>query len=119
MDVLVDVRVMDVVICVMVMEETRNKSRTSYERLRGLCKDKEKWFYVFSNENYVEMYVEDVVGELVNDWNDWVICKVVVFYRRAISRAACERVTFVTNDRGNARKAREENIDVMSVIEWI
>ena len=119
MDALADARVTDVVICATVMEETRNKSRTSYERLRGLCKDKEKRFYVFSNENHAETYAEDVAGESANDRNDRAIRKAAAFYRRAIPRAACERVTLVTNDRGNARKAREENIDVMSVIEWI
>jgi exosome complex exonuclease DIS3/RRP44 len=119
MDALADARVTDVVVCATVMEETRNKSKTSYERLRGLCKDAEKRFYVFSNENHAETYAEDVVGESANDRNDRAIRKAAAFYRRAIPRAACERVTLVTNDRGNARKAREENIDVMSVMEWI
>ena len=47
-----------------------HKSKTSYERLRALCKDESKRFYVFSNENHAETYAEDVVGESANDRND-------------------------------------------------
>ena len=119
MDALADGRVTDVVVCATVMEETRHKSKTSYERLRALCKDESKRFYVFSNENHAETYAEDVVGESANDRNDRAIRVAAAFYRRAIPPTACERVALVTNDRGNARKAKEEGIDVMSVAEWI
>ena len=119
LDALADARVTDVVVCATVMEETRAKSKTSYERLREMCRDVNKRFFVFSNENHAETYAEDVPGESANDRNDRAIRMAAAFYRRAIPPAACERVTLVTNDRANARKAREENIEVMSVAEWI
>jgi len=119
MDALADARVTDVVVCATVMEETRRRSATSYERLRALCKDASKRFYVFSNENHAETYAEEVAGESANDRNDRAIRLAAAFYRRVVPPTACERVALVTNDRGNARKATEEGIDVMSVAEWI
>ena len=119
LDALADGRVRDVVICATVMEETRARRRSSYERLREMCRDVEKRFYVFSNEHHGETYVEDVAGESANDRNDRAIRAAAAFYRRAIPVSACERVTLVTNDRANARKAREEGIDVMNVLDWM
>ena len=108
MDALADSRVTDVVVCATVMEETRAKSRTSYERLRAMCRDKGKRFFVFSNEHHRETYARDEPGETPNDRNDRAIRLAAAFYRRVIPKSACERVGLVTNDRGNARKAKEE-----------
>ena len=119
MDALAHAEVRDVVICSTVMEETRAKSRSAYERLRGLCADRTKRFFVFSNEHHKETYVEACAGESVNDRNDRAIRMAAAFYRRVVPRSACEKIVLVTNDRGNARKAREEDIEVMSVEEWI
>lgn len=119
MDALADSRVTDVVVCATVMEETRAKSRTSYERLRAMCRDKGKRFFVFSNEHHRETYARDEPGETPNDRNDRAIRMAAAFYRRVIPKSACERVVLVTNDRGNARKAKEEAVEVMSVSEWI
>lgn len=109
--------VTDVVVCGTVMEETRARSRATYETVREALRDPSKRFFMFSNEHHRETYVKAMKGESVNDRNDRAIRKVVEYYRACVPRE--QRVALVTSDRANARKAKEEGIDVMTMEEWI
>lgn len=42
----------DVVVCSTVLKEVREKAKSTYDRLRALCDNENKRFYVFSNENH-------------------------------------------------------------------
>ena len=115
MDLLAHKCVTDVVVPSVVLEECRARSRPSYERLRQLCQDPAKRFFVFANEHHRDTYVKAEPGESPNDRNDRAIRVVCAFYRRAVPTM---RVALLTNDRGNLRKAREEGIDAVSCREF-
>ena len=115
MDLLAHKCVTDVVVPSVVLEECRARSRPSYERLRQLCQDPAKRFFVFANEHHRDTYVKAEPGESPNDRNDRAIRVVCAFYRRAVPTMP---VALLTNDRGNLRKARDEGIDAISCREF-
>ena len=115
MDLLAHACVTDVVVPSVVLEECRARSRPSYERLRALCQDPAKRFFVFANEHHRDTYVKAEPGESPNDRNDRAIRVVCAFYRRAVPEM---RVVLLTNDRGNLRKARDEGLDAVSCREF-
>ena len=115
MDLLAHACVTDVVVPSVVLEECRARSRPSYERLRALCQDPAKRFFVFANEHHRDTYVKAEPGESPNDRNDRAIRVVCAFYRRAVPEM---RVVLLTNDRGNLRKARDEGVDAVSCREF-
>ena len=114
MDLLAHACVTDVVVPSVVLEE-QARSRPSYERLRALCQDPAKRFFVFANEHHRDTYVKAEPGESPNDRNDRAIRVVCAFYRRAVPEM---RVVLLTNDRGNLRKARDEGVDAVSCREF-
>jgi exosome complex exonuclease DIS3/RRP44 len=115
MDLLAHACVTDVVVPSVVLEECRARSRPSYERLRALCQDPTKRFFVFANEHHRDTYVKADVGESPNDRNDRAIRVVCKFYQRAVPGM---RVVLLTNDRGNLKKARDEGVDAVSCREF-
>jgi exosome complex exonuclease DIS3/RRP44 len=136
LDVIAHKAITNLVVCSTVLEEVRNRSRNAYERLRELIKQKEKRFFVFSNEFHRECFVgQKKKGESMNDRNDRAIREVVKFYERVVgltnhstsnqtqinndntNKAA--KVVLISDDRGNVLKAKEENLNAMSVRELI
>ena len=115
MDLLAHACVTDVVVPSVVLEECRARSRPSYERLRALCQDPTKRFFVFANEHHRDTYVKADVGESPNDRNDRAIRVVCKFYQRAVPGM---RVVLLTDDRGNLKKARDEGVDAVSCREF-
>ena len=139
----------NVVVCTTVLEEVRNRSRNAYERLRRLClassyssssdaTTTRKNFFVFSNEFHKETYVgEAKKGESANDRNDRTIREVVKFYEKVVGlcslndnnndddvrkggrSAVAPKVILISDDRGNVLKAKEENLNAMSVREVV
>ena len=139
----------NVVVCTTVLEEVRNRSRNAYERLRRLClasssssssdaTTTRKNFFVFSNEFHKETYVgEAKKGESANDRNDRAIREVVKFYEKVVGlcslndnnndddvrkggrSAVAPKVILISDDRGNVLKAKEENLNAMSVREVV
>eukprot|EP00227_Mantoniella_beaufortii_P009153 CAMPEP_0197586868 /NCGR_PEP_ID=MMETSP1326-20131121/8693_1 /TAXON_ID=1155430 /ORGANISM="Genus nov. species nov., Strain RCC2288" /LENGTH=213 /DNA_ID=CAMNT_0043151533 /DNA_START=218 /DNA_END=855 /DNA_ORIENTATION=- len=112
LDLLAHAAVTDVVVLSVVLEECKARSKPSYERLRGLCQDPAKRFFVFANEHHRDTYVKATPGESPNDRNDRAIRVATQFYARALPG---KRVVLLTNDRGNQRRAKEEGIDALSV----
>ena len=111
LDLLAHAAVTDVVVLSVVLEECRARSKASYDRLRALCQDPAKRFFVFANEHHRDTYVKTEAGESPNDRNDRAIRVATKFYARALPG---KRVVLLTNDRGNLAKAREDAIDALS-----
>ena len=101
-----------------------------------------KNFFVFSNEFHKNTYVgEPKKGESANDRNDRAIREVVKFYQKVVGlcssndkhngtqkreggegsagKAAEAKVILISDDRGNVLKAKEENLNAMSVREVV
>jgi exosome complex exonuclease DIS3/RRP44 len=112
LDFLAHKSIADVVVLSVVLEECRNRSKSSYDRLRAMCQDPEKRFFVFANEHHRDTYIKAEPGESPNDRNDRAIRVAAKFYRRAIPS---KRIVLLTNDRGNLLRAKEEGVDALSV----
>ena len=98
-----------------------------------------KNFFVFSNEFHKETYVgEPKKGESANDRNDRAIREVVKYYDKVVGlcstndknkinaeeggetkSAQAAKVILISDDRGNVLKAKEENLNAMSVREVV
>jgi len=65
----------NVILAQTVMEEVRHRSAPIYKRLRDICADVDRRFYIFYNEHHHETYVERLAGETANDRNDRAIRK--------------------------------------------
>ena len=114
-DLLAHQSVQNLIVTSVVLEECRNRSRPSYERLRLLCQDPRKKFFVFANEHHRDTYVTALPGESINDRNDRAIRVVCKFYERAVPGM---KIVLLTNDRGNLQAAKRENINAASVREF-
>ena len=112
LDFLAHKSIADVVVLSVVLEECRNRSKSSYDRLRAMCQDPTKRFFVFANEHHRDTYIKAEPGESPNDRNDRAIRVAAKFYRRAIPS---KRIVLLTNDRGNLLRAKEEGVDALSV----
>ncbi|GMP26916.1 hypothetical protein CsSME_00003152 [Camellia sinensis var. sinensis] len=69
-DLLENPAIDDVVILSVVLEEVKNKNLSVYNRIRALCSNSTRKFFVFSNEYHRDTYVKAMVGESPNDRND-------------------------------------------------
>lgn len=74
----------DVVVCSTVLDETAARNAAAARRLKELCADPAKRFFVFSNEHHKETYVEKKPGESPNDRNDRAIRHVAAFYKKLL-----------------------------------
>ena len=110
LDLLAHAAVTDVVVLSVVLEECRARSKASYDRLRALCQDPAKRFFVFANEHHRDTYVKTEAGESPNDRNDRAIRVATKFYARALPG---KRVVLLTNDRGNLARAKAEGVDAV------
>jgi hypothetical protein len=52
------------------LNQTRHRSSAVYARLRACVDNPDKKFYVFTNEHRRGLYVDQIVGESLNDRND-------------------------------------------------
>jgi exosome complex exonuclease DIS3/RRP44 len=81
LDFLAHKSIADVVVLSVVLEECRNRSKSSYDRLRAMCQDPTKRFFVFANEHHRDTYIKAEPGESPNDRNDRAIRVAAKFYR--------------------------------------
>ncbi|XP_075091256.1 exosome complex exonuclease RRP44 homolog A-like isoform X2 [Nicotiana tabacum] len=75
-DLLENPAIDNVVVLSVVLAEVKNKDIAVYNRLRALCSNSLRNFFVFSNEYHKDTYVEAMAGESPNDRNDRVECYV-------------------------------------------
>uniref|UniRef100_A0A7N0U7U6 Exosome complex exonuclease RRP44 homolog A n=1 Tax=Kalanchoe fedtschenkoi TaxID=63787 RepID=A0A7N0U7U6_KALFE len=116
-DLLENPAINEVVILSVVLEEVKNKNLSVYNRLRGLCGNALRKFFVFSNEYHKDTYIKAMVGESPNDRNDRAIRVAAQWYQKHLGSAT--RVLLITNDRENKRKATEEGIIAETVESYV
>ncbi|RKF56263.1 Exosome complex exonuclease dis3 [Golovinomyces cichoracearum] len=114
----------DVIILQTVLEEFRNRSLPLYNRLIALTRSGEKRFYVFFNEFRLETYVRREKGETINDRNDRALRRAVRWYADHLKqvvkgRAKVPSVVMLSDDNENLVKARNEQIDAISLKDYI
>ncbi|CDP01774.1 unnamed protein product [Coffea canephora] len=107
-DLLENPAIDDVVVLSVVLQEVKNKNIGIYNRLRALCSNSSRKFFVFSNEHHRDTYVKEMAGETPNDRNDRAIRVATHWYQSHLSNVV--RILLLTNDRENKRKALEEGI---------
>lgn len=116
-DLLENPAIDDVVVLSVVLEEVKNKNIAVYNRVRALCSNPLRKFFVFSNEHHKDTYVKAMVGESPNDRNDRAIRVATQWYQNHLG--AGTRVLLITNDRENKRKALEEGISADTVESYV
>ncbi|KAK9164894.1 hypothetical protein Scep_000085 [Stephania cephalantha] len=116
-DLLENPAINDVVVLSTVREEVKNKNLSVYNRLRALCSNSLRRFYVFINEHHKDTYVKPMVGESSNDRNDRAIRVATDWYQTHLGGKA--RVLLITNDKENKRKALEDGISAETVETYV
>ncbi|XP_073280073.1 exosome complex exonuclease RRP44 homolog A-like [Primulina huaijiensis] len=107
----------DVVILSIVLEEVKNKNLAVYNRLRALCSNSQRRFFVFSNEYHKDTFVKIETGETPNDRNDRAIRVAAQWYQNHLGNSV--RVLLVTNDKENKRKAIKDGINAETVESYV
>ncbi|RXH74893.1 hypothetical protein DVH24_029614 [Malus domestica] len=107
----------DVVVLSIVLEEVKNRNLSVYNRVRALCSNSLRKFFVFSNEHHKDTYVTDMSGESKNDRNDRAIRVAAQWYQTHLAGSA--KVLLITNDKENKRKAIEEGISAETVESYV
>lgn len=116
-DLLENPAIDDVVVLSVVLEEVRNKNLAVYNRLKALCTNSLRKYFVFSNEHHKDTYVKEMVGESPNDRNDRAIRVAARWYQRHLG--VNTQVLLITNDRENKRRAIEEGISAETVESYV
>ncbi|XP_043726094.1 exosome complex exonuclease RRP44 homolog A [Telopea speciosissima] len=116
-DLLENPAIDDVVVLSVVLEEVKNKNLSVYNRMRAICSNSLRKFFVFSNEHHKDTYVKAMVGESPNDRNDRAIRVATQWYQNHLGGST--RVLLITNDRENKRKATEEGICAETVESYV
>ncbi|EME27978.1 exoribonuclease R [Galdieria sulphuraria] len=109
--------VTDVILLQTVLQETRNRNMSVYERLKKLLNDQSRSFVSFSNEHHKETFIERQKDETSNDYNDRSIRVAARWYTTHLNRR--KRVVLLTNDKNNAKGARGEGVEALSVEEFV
>ncbi|XP_073001204.1 exosome complex exonuclease RRP44 homolog A [Typha latifolia] len=116
-DLLENPAIDDVVVFSVVLEEVRNKNLSVYNRIKTLCTNSARKFFVFSNEHHRDTYVKEMVGESPNDRNDRAIRVAARWYQSHLGGST--KVLLITNDKENKRKAIEEGLSVETVESYV
>ncbi|KAI8616572.1 hypothetical protein BC830DRAFT_1063292 [Chytriomyces sp. MP71] len=96
----------NVIVLQTVLDELRHRSDQIHQRVRDLCADHEKHFYVFSNEFMRDTFVKKVKDESPNDRNDRAIRTACAWYAKHIPAGVS--VVLLTDDADNRRKAKAD-----------
>eukprot|EP00897_Mesotaenium_endlicherianum_P007577 jgi/Mesen1/6848/ME000351S05966 len=80
-DLLENAAIADVVVLSVVLEEVKHKNLSAYNRLRALCSNPLRRFFVFSNEHHRSTYIKADPGETPNDRNDRAIRVAAKWYK--------------------------------------
>lgn len=112
LDVLESKAFANVVVLQTVLDEVRNRSPITHQRIRALISRPEKRFFVFSNEHHRECFAGEANEESSNDRNDRAIRLATTWYAKHLAQAYPEPVSavLVTNDAGNRERALNEGI---------
>ncbi|CAM9533622.1 unnamed protein product [Discosporangium mesarthrocarpum] len=106
-----------VIILQVVLQETRHNNLSLYRRLMQLLKDDSRVFIFFANEHHCETYPSNVPGESPNDRNDRAIRMAAAWFKGQLGEAI--EVLLLTNDRANLGKAKEANLQAMTIHSYV
>lgn len=125
-DVLEDPIFKNVIILQTVLQEVQHLNASVYKRIRDIISNKERKFYVFSNEHHRETYIERRKEESSNDRNDRAIRTAASWYDEHLKE--CEggndeelriRIVLLTDDKENKEKAKMEGIMSYTAQEYV
>lgn len=109
--------VKDIIVCSTVLEEVKKNNSSAYQRLRALCANADKRFFVFANEHHRETAVEAVDGESPNDRNDRALRVATRWYGERVPQDKTP-VILLTNDVANRSAAVAEGLRAMGVMSY-
>ena len=115
LDVLEKPAFTDAIVLQTVLDEVRNRNIRHHDRIRAMTQQHSKRFFVLSNEHHKETFVSPKEGESDNDRNDRAIRKAASWYMQHNSL----KVVLITNDRENARLAREAGITACTLADYV
>lgn len=116
-DLLENPAIDDVVVLSVVLDEVKNKNLSVYNRIRALCSNSLRNFYVFSNTFHKDTHVDKMDKESPNDLNDRAIRVATLWYQKHLGDTT--KVLLLTNDRENKRKATEEGIFAETIESYV
>ncbi|KAG0266938.1 exosome catalytic subunit dis3 [Actinomortierella ambigua] len=113
-------QISNVIVLQTVLEEVRNLSVPIYRRVRDIIADKDRKFFVFSNEHHPETYIEKLHKEIANDRNDRAIRVATKWYAKHVSDIKPNvSVVLVSDDAMNRQKAVADGIQATSFKTYI
>lgn len=83
-----------------VLKEVKHRSLPVYKKLNSILENPSRYFYVFINDHHKDTYLDQIDGELINDYNDRSIRKACLWY---MDHLPSEIYIFLTDD-ANCRK---------------
>lgn len=105
----------NVIVLQTVLEEVKHLSLPIYQRVRDMIANKEKRFYVFSNEHHRGTFIEKLKDESPNDRNDRAIRVATKWYGNHIKDLNPRvSVVMMTDDAGNRDKATADGLQAIS-----
>ncbi|XP_033115744.1 exosome complex exonuclease RRP44-like [Anneissia japonica] len=126
-DILEDDLIKNVIILQTVQKEVKHRSLPAHKRIRDIIANKEKKFYVFTNEHHKDTFIEREGGESANDYNDRAIRNATSWFNGHLDR--CKRhpdhqndhvkVVLLTNDQANREKAIGDGLQAYTIHEYV
>lgn len=99
------------------LQETRNQSPSTYDRVRQWCRSASAHAYVFAGEHHIECYQEPAAGrESPNDYNDRSIRAVAEWYATHAAERQPKTIVFITSD---SASAKESSVTTMTLSSWL
>ncbi|KAI7815809.1 hypothetical protein BC939DRAFT_404742 [Gamsiella multidivaricata] len=119
-DVMEKSQINNVIVLQTVLEEVKHLSLPIHKRVRDMISNKEKHFYVFSNEHHRETFIEKLKDESPNDRNDRAIRVATKWYGNHIQNLKPKvSVVMMTDDAANRSKAIADGLQAVSVKRYI
>ncbi|KAG0226605.1 exosome catalytic subunit dis3 [Actinomortierella wolfii] len=113
-------QISNVIILQTVLEEVRGLSVPIYRRVRDIIADKDRKFFVFSNEHHPDTYIEKLHRETANDRNDRAIRVATKWYSKHVADIKPSvSVVLVSDDAMNREKAVADGLQSTSFKSYI
>lgn len=107
----------NVIILQTVQQELRHRHAPGYNAIREILANKDRHFYVFTNEHHKETYIEREAGETANDRNDRAIRTSVDWYCKHLANRV--DIVLLTNDEENRCKAQALGLKACTLAEYV
>lgn len=116
MDVIEDPMFKNIIICQTVLQETKKRSLSCYQRLVQLLSTPDRRVFCFVNEFHRDAFVTKMVSEKINDRNDRAIRQVCKYYSQHLPSI---KIVLLSDDGENLEKARREGIMAASCRQYV